>query len=174
VSRVGINEGFQPLLAAGQSPHAARDLIDTQTKQSDGKLDLYCNGNLLKRDYIRNGIRYELGDKDEIAVFADMGVGGMRRADLLYNYELDASQLGNVVPQPKPPTARRLLPRRPAPLKPKKKGGGGRPRLVDEAKVEKAKRQLEREGKKPTQSLLAERLNVSTDTIGRRQKPKKK
>ena len=58
VPRVPFDAGFQMLLAAGLTPDAAIDALDDETKRTDGKLDLWCNGNRLPRHYIRQSLRF--------------------------------------------------------------------------------------------------------------------
>jgi hypothetical protein len=174
VKRVGIKDGFRMLLADRTRDEAVALLNE---KRRNGTLRLYCNGKRHAGQYME----FKLDDKDEIAVFADVGVGGMRRADHIYNFKLDADQLAKLKPPPQPipppPTARRLLPRRskPAPrLSPKKKQLGGRPQKLTAAELRAAERHRRDTGQPTTQRALAKHFNVSLSTIARLKRPKKK
>jgi hypothetical protein len=82
------------LVAAGMTPDAVVKFLYGHVSRNDGKLDLWCNDNQLKRSNIRQYVRFELGDNDELMVFAAMGVaGGWGRADLLYSYEVEADSV---------------------------------------------------------------------------------
>jgi hypothetical protein len=69
----------------------AVDTFDNETKRTNGKPDLWCNGNPLKRSYIRQFLRFELGD-GAVVVIGQIGLG-WGRVDYLYPFELDAGQV---------------------------------------------------------------------------------
>jgi hypothetical protein len=104
VSRIGLKNAFRRLVEkAGLTPDAAVAVIDQQTKRSDGKLDLYCNGKLPPRSYIRQFLRFELGDNG-IVVIGQIGAG-WGRADNIFKFKLDADQVEALITnltKPKP------------------------------------------------------------------------
>jgi hypothetical protein len=69
-------------------------VLNDQTKRTDGKLDLWCGDGKepLPRDYIRDGLRFELGD-NAIMVFGPIGLSSGRRLDHLFPYYVDADQV---------------------------------------------------------------------------------
>jgi hypothetical protein len=95
MSRIGVNDAFRHL-----SPDDAVVILNEQTRRADGKLDLWCNGNPLPRNYIRQALRFELGENNEIVVIGKVGVGGWERVDHRFRFELDADQVEALTPPP--------------------------------------------------------------------------
>jgi hypothetical protein len=150
VSRIGLNDAFRMLVdEAGQTPDAAVAEIDQQTKRSNGKFDLWCNGKLLPRDYIRRCVRFELGDNDEIVIFAQMGVGGWFRADNVFKFKLDRDQVEALIAELTPPP--------PEPERPKRKLG--RRLKYDWPTIDPVIRE-EYEARNRSKDLLAEHVRV--------------
>jgi hypothetical protein len=156
VSRISLNDAFRVLVKAGRTPGATVAVIDDQTKRSDGKLHLWCGDGKdpLPRDYIRDCLRFELGN-NEIKVFGPIGLSSGRRLDRLFPYYVDADQIEALIAEPT-----------------KLKSPGGRKRKVEADAVEAELERRRRARKPTTQRALAKHFGVSIDTISRRLKNK--
>jgi hypothetical protein len=92
VSRIPLNDAFHRVVEkAGLKPDRAVDVLYDEASRSDGKLDLCCDDKLLERSYIRQFLRFELGDNG-IVVIGQIGAG-WGRADNIFKFELDADQV---------------------------------------------------------------------------------
>jgi hypothetical protein len=179
VSQIFLNDAFRMLVEkAGLTPDAAVAALNDQTKRDNGKLDLWCNGNLLKRPYIRQCLHFELGD-NAIVVIGQAGVGWgrldnipaphdrtvARRSDAsqpktsnngtLYVFELDADQVEALIaklvkskPGPKPKP-------KPKP-KPEPKPRGPKPHPLKQPILDEANRR--RRAGEPLNKMAADLL----------------
>jgi hypothetical protein len=75
---------------AGLTPDAVVDVLNDQTRRSDGKLDLW--GKIrLERAYIRQCLRFELGD-NAVMMMGQVGLG-WGRMDHLFPHSFDTDQV---------------------------------------------------------------------------------
>jgi hypothetical protein len=107
--RIGLNDAFRMLVEkAGRMPETAvRDLYD-EASRNDSKLHLWCGDGKdpLPRDYIRDCLRFELGD-NAIKVFGPIGLSSGRRLDHLFPYYVDADQVEALIAELTKPKRKR-------------------------------------------------------------------
>jgi hypothetical protein len=92
--RVPLDVGLQMLVAVGLEPDTAIAVLDDETKRTDGKLDLWCNGNRLQRLYVRQHLHFSRDGKS--VRINPVGIG-WKKPPAAYVFELDAAQIKAVI-----------------------------------------------------------------------------